>query len=302
MSIRVTSNMMHTQLLGNLNNNMFTLSQLQEQVSTGKKINKASDDPVGTTYALKYRSELKSNDQYQTNVDSSISLLDYTDSVMDQSGQIMTKLKELVVQASSGTMSQDDRDASKAEVEELKKQLVDLGNSQFNDKYIFNGQTYDQKPYELSGTVTNYGDINTDNGAVDYTISSGVTLQANTSGSDYFGSSTDSDNAFKIMDNVISALDSGDSTALTNSLDGIASRTGKMLAGRAEIGAITNRAELVQTRLGSEEGTVTDLQAKTEDADVDKLMIQVTTAQTVYESALKAAANVMNTSLVNFMN
>ncbi|WP_138496175.1 flagellar hook-associated protein FlgL [Paenibacillus pinistramenti] len=302
MAIRITSGMMHTQLLGNLNNTMYSVNQLQEQVSTGRKINKASDDPVGATYALKYRSELKSNDQYQTNVDASLSLLNYTDSIMDQAGQVMTKLKELVVQGSSDTMSEADRTSIKNEVEELKKQMVDLGNSQLNDKYIFNGQQYDKKPYELSSTVTSYGDIDTDTGAISYTITSGVTLQANSSGSDFFGSSQDTDNVFDLMDKVIEDLDSGDSTDLANQLTGIESRTSKMLAERAEVGAITNRAELVQSRLESEEDNVTELQANTEDADIDKLMIQVTTAQTIYESALKAASSVMSTSLVDFMS
>lgn len=302
MAIRVTSNMMSTQLLSNLNKSLYDMNKISNQVSTGRKINKPSDDPVGTTYALQYRSDLSSNEQYQSNVDSALSWLDYTDSVMDQAGEIMTKLKELVTQGSTGTMEGTDLDAIKEEVEELKEQLVDLGNSQLGGKYIFNGEAYNNKPYELTATNTTYASIDTDDGAVEYSLAVGSELQANTTGSEFFGSSTDDDNAFQVMDNIIAALTSRDQDALNAELDNVESRTETMLSCRAEVGARTNRAELVQNRLDDEELNVTTMLANTEDADVDELLIKSTTAQTIYQSALSAAANMMSMSLVDFMS
>lgn len=86
--IRVTSNMMSSQLLLNLNRNARTMNDTQLQLASGRKINKPSDDPVGITYSLRYRAELSSNEQYTKNVDSALSWLDYNDTVLGQAGML----------------------------------------------------------------------------------------------------------------------------------------------------------------------------------------------------------------------
>ncbi|MFE4712077.1 flagellar hook-associated protein FlgL [Paenibacillus sp. NPDC056722] len=301
MSIRVTQGMMSMQTLNNLNKNYSNMSNIENQVSTGRKINKPSDDPVGVTYALRYRAELASNDQFKTNTDAAVSWLDFTDTTMQQASEVMKRLKELTVQASSETVPQSGLDAIKLEVEQLKEQMGNIGNSQIRGKYIFNGQNYDQAPYQLSSTVTNFAQIDTDQGAVKYAIGDQSTFQVNTSGSEFFGSSTDSDNTFKLMDDLITALGSGNYSGIAAQSGKIESRTVKMQASLSEVGARTNRVELVQERLNDQELNLTTQQSKTEDADIASLMIKATTAQTIYEAALKSSAQILQPSLMDFM-
>ncbi|ASR45607.1 flagellar hook-associated protein FlgL [Paenibacillus kribbensis] len=301
MAIRVTSGMMSMQTLSNLNRNYSNMNKMENQITTGRKLNKPSDDPVGVTYALRYRSELASNEQYSSNADAAVSWLDFTDSTMQQAGDVMKRLKELTVQASTGTVPQSGLDAIKLEVDQLKEQMTNIGNSQIRGKYIFNGQKYDQAPYELAGTITSYDQIDTDQGAVNFAIGDQSTFQVNTSGSEFFGASTDADNVFKIMDNLSAALASGNQTTVANQLTDIESRYTKMQSSLSEVGARTNRVELVQARLGDRNLNLTNLQSKTEDADIASLMIQATSAQTIYEAALKSSAQIMQPSLMDFM-
>lgn len=303
MSLRVTSGMMSMQTLSNLNRNYGNMIDMQNQISTGRKINKPSDDPVGVTYALRYRAELASNEQFQSNTDNAISWLDATDANMQQALDVMQRLKELTVQASNGTLTQSGLDAVKLEVEQLKGQMVDIGNSNIRGKYIFNGQNYDQPPYELSTTVTSYASINPDEAAVQYAIGDQDPFRINTSGTEFFGSSdpTETDNVFRIFDNLTAALTSGNQTDVSNQLTLIESRSTKMQGALSEVGARTNRVELVQSRLLDREFNLTTLQSKTEDADVASLMIQSTSAQTIYEAALKSSASIMQPSLMDFM-
>ncbi|MEK3682255.1 flagellar hook-associated protein FlgL [Paenibacillus sp. FSL R10-2736] len=301
MSIRVTQGMMSMQTLSNLNRNNSTRSDLANQASTGLKINKPSDDPVGVTYALRYRAELASNEQFQTNADAAVSWLDFTDSTMQQATDVMQRLKELTVQASSSTVPQSGLDAIKLEVEQLKGQLGNIGNAQIRGKYIFNGQNYDQPPYELSSTVTNFAQIDTDTEAVKYAIGDQSTFQVNTSGSDFFGASTDTDNVYKVMDDLIAALGSGDYAGIGAQSAKIESRSTKMQAALSEVGARTNRVELVQARLDDRNLNLTTLQSKIEDADIAEVMIKSTTAQTIYEAALKSSASILQPSLMDFM-
>ncbi|WP_025688186.1 flagellar hook-associated protein FlgL [Paenibacillus zanthoxyli] len=301
MSLRVTQGMMSTQTLSNINRNYSKLSDMSNQISTGRKINKPSDDPVGVTYALRYRAELASNEQYQSNADSAVSWLDYTDSTMQQSTALMTRLKELTVQASSSTVPQSGLDAIRMEVEQLKEQMGSIGNSQLRGKYIFNGQNYDKAPYVLSGSITSFSQIDTDDGAVKYAIGGDSVYQVNTSGNDFFGKSTDSDNVYKVMDDLITALNNRDYMNISAQLGQIESRATKMQSCLSEVGARTNRIQLVQSRLQDMNLNLTTLQAKTEDADVASLMIKATTAQTVYEAALKSSAQILQPTLMDFM-
>lgn len=84
-------------------------------------------------------------------------------------------------------------------------------------------------------------------------------------------------------------------------LGNIESRITKMQASLSEVGARSNRIELVQNRLTDQNLNFTTLQSKTEDADVASLMIQATSAQTIYEAALKSSAQIMQPSLMDFM-
>lgn len=301
MAIRVTSGMMSMQMLSNLNRNLNRMDNMSNQISTGRKINKPSDDPVGVTYALRYRADLAANEQYQTNTDAAVSWLDATDSNMQQALDVTKRLKELAVQGANGTLADSDLEAVNLEVEELKKHLVDIGNTQIRGKFIFNGQTYDKAPYELSGTVTDYADVEPDTQGVMYSISEQVTFRINTSGSDFFGKKGEEDNIFKIIDNLSAALKSGSQADVNQQLENIESRSTKMQAALSEVGARTNRVELVQNRLNDQNLNFTTLQSKTEDADVASLMIQATSAQTIYEASLKSSAQIMQPSLMDFM-
>lgn len=301
MAIRVTSGMMSMQMLSNLNRNLNRMDNMSNQISTGRKINKPSDDPVGVTYALRYRADLAANEQYQTNTDAAVSWLDATDSNMQQALDVTKRLKELAVQGANGTLADSDLEAVNLEVEELKKHLVDIGNTQIRGKFIFNGQTYDKAPYELTDTITDYSDVETDTQGVMYSISEQVTFRINTSGSDFFGNKSEEDNIFKIIDSLSAALNAGNQAGVNQQLQNIESRSTKMQASLSEVGARTNRIELVQNRLNDQNLNFTTLQSKTEDADVASLMIQATSAQTIYEASLKSSAQIMQPSLMDFM-
>ncbi len=108
----------------------------QNQLATGRKINKPSDDPVGISYTMRYRSELSANDQYQRNVDSAISWLGNTDPTLGQAGDVLQRLRELAVQADNGSNPAAALEAISNEVGQLRDQLINISNTNFNWKYV----------------------------------------------------------------------------------------------------------------------------------------------------------------------
>ncbi|MDN8590790.1 flagellar hook-associated protein FlgL [Paenibacillus sp. 11B] len=305
--MRITNNMLSSQLLLNLNRNAQQMNNTQTQLATGRKINKPSDDPVGITYSLRYRAELSSNEQYQKNVDSAISWLEFNDTVMNQAGNAVQRLRELTVQASTGTNPQSALDSINEEVKQLKEQLIDISNSKLNGKYIFNGETYDVKPYDFpsnpDGTLdtTNAASVVTDKGKINFIVGESVQLPINVSGNEVFGTETEEDNLFNIVNNIMKALTEGNQKELSDQLDHIDSRTDKMLAIRSEIGAKTNRVDLMMGRLDDLGINLTDLQSKVEDADYAELAMQSKIQENIYNASLSAGAKIISPSLVDFL-
>jgi flagellar hook-associated protein 3 FlgL len=294
---RVTQSMMSSQFLSNLNNNMKGMDNLQNQLSTGRRLNKPSDDPVGISFSMRYRSELSANEQYQSNTNSATSWMSFTDTVMGQAGEVIQKLREMAVKASNGTNPQAALDTMKAEASQLFEQIVDIGNSQFNGKYVFNGEQTDKKPYTLANAVTEEADT----GLIDFEIGAGVKISVNVPGNRVFGEQTDTDNMFKITQDFVTALGAGDFTAINKAIGDFDSRMNKFLDVRADIGAKTNRIELMDERLKDINLNVSSLQSKTEDADMAATITNLKVAENVYQASLSTGAKIIQPSLVDFL-
>ncbi len=297
MATRVTQGMINTQLMRNLNANLARLDHTQGQLATGRKINKPSDDPVGISYAMRYRSEISANSQYGENVDSAISWLEITDSTLNQASNVIQRLRELTIQASNGTNPQTALDAIDSEVSQLYEQLIVIGNSEFNGKHIFNGQMTENPPY----TSETAGDTLTDSGNIKFEIGVGVKIDANVSGETIFGNPDDIDNAFKVMNDLRTALKAGDFTTINNSIGRLDSRINKFLEVRADVGAKMNRVQLSQGRLEDININLQSLQSKVEDADMAQLITTLKTDENVYQASLSIGAKIIRPSLIDFL-
>ncbi|ANE46709.1 flagellar hook protein FlgL [Paenibacillus swuensis] len=297
MSVRITQNMISTQLNRNLNNNMRKTELYQEQLSTGRKLNKPSDDPVGTLYSLRYRSNINANEEYKNNLDQTQSWLNFTDSMTGQTTDVYHRLRELVTQASNGTNPQSAMDAIKSEVVELKKQLVSIGNSKLRDNYVFNGQLTDIEPY----SATNPANDSTDPYSISYDLGLGVRIPVNITGNAVFGEANAADNIFKIVDDMTTFLDTKNHTALSGLINPLDARLGKMLNVRAEIGAKVNRTEFISNRLDDLGLNLVDLQSKVEDADMAETIMKQKMNESVYQASLATGAKIIMPTLVDFL-
>jgi len=318
MSFRVTQSMMNTQMLRNITNNLGRMNNMQNQLSTGMRINKPSDDPVGITFALRYRSELDSNDQYTDNVGSALSLLQYTDTTIGQAGDVMQRARELLVQGANGTVDQTSLAAIKTEISQLYNQMVEIGNTQFNGKQIFNGEQTGVKPYPAL-TLEQAADpiatppvykayhVASDKGTIKYELSAGMSIAINMAGSEVFGepvvSDTDitSDNAFQLLRRAHDMLAAGDQDGISDLLGQIDTRMDKLLTKRAEIGARINRVELIQNRLNDININLQTVKSKTEDADMAQVITNMKTEENVYQASLSVGAQIIRPSLVDFL-
>lgn len=156
MSIRVTQSSMYNTMVGQMQKTLSAYMESNEQGSTQKKINRPSDDPAGTYRVLMTRDDISDTKQYQSNCDTAEGWLTLADDVLGtQLSTAITKLKSLMEQASTGTTS-NQRTLIAAEAKEIFGQILNLSNTQFNDKSIFGGQRYDKNAFEQGLGLTSW--------------------------------------------------------------------------------------------------------------------------------------------------
>lgn len=297
MASRVTQGMLSIQLLRNLNGNLMRMDGLQNQLSTGRKINKPSDDPVGITYSMRYRSEYSATEQYSSNVDAAISWLDFSDTMLNQAGNVIQRARELTVQASNGTNSAVAMETINAEILQLKEQMVTIANSHFNGKYAFNGQLTDQVPYDLANPAASQ----TDDGKIAFEIGAGIRMDVNITGNQIFGLPAEADNMFVVFDELSAAIQANDHTGVSNILGKLDSRMDTFLELRADVGSKKNRLELSEERLSDIGINLQQLQSKTEDADMAAVITNLKMAENVYQASLAAGSKLITPSLMDYL-
>lgn len=296
--MRVTTGMMHRRLMTNMHTNLNKMASTQEQLNTGKSINKPSDNPVGLTFAMRYRSEIAANDEYQKSVDSAKAWVEQTDTALGQTSDIMQRVKELAVMGANGTNGVEGKEAIAAEIDQLAGQLKDIANTQFDGKYIFNGQRTDQPPYP-AGIEPEQAQF--DKGSIRFAVSKGIELQVNKHAGQIFGESADADNIFTTLKEMSAALRSGDEEAVGALISKVDSRFQKISESYSDLGAKANRIDLVESRLGDSTYNLTGLLSKTEDIDFAEVITKFKMEESIYEATLSMGAKIIQPSLVDFL-
>ncbi len=150
--MRVTNGMMVNNLMRNLSKNLGRMEKTQQQLSSGKKFINPSDDPIGVSRSLRLNTEIATMDQYKRNADDVKSWLSTTEMAVGNINEILKRAKELTLQAVNETNSISERAAIKEEIEELKNQLVQIGNTTYAGSYLFSGFKTDKPLLKSDGT------------------------------------------------------------------------------------------------------------------------------------------------------
>ena len=147
--MRITMKELTRQMQSVISDRYSDLAQLQQQLATGKRLLRPSDNPVDTANDIKLRSALAQQTQYKTNIQDGLAFMNVTDTAMQSMNTIMQRLRELAVQGSSDTMSQTDRLSIQQEADQLFRQLITLTNTNYKGDYIFGGTQSKIAPFPV---------------------------------------------------------------------------------------------------------------------------------------------------------
>lgn len=168
--MRVTQSMLSRSNLTYISDNYSKLGKLQDQINTGKKITKPSDDPVVAVRGMAYRTQLAEVEQFNRNLDEGFNWMDNAETALDETTSVLQRIRELTVQASNDTYNELSRQNISEEIDSLQEQLVALANTKIGDNYIFNGKDTASKP--INESLFNVDFVNYDgSNPGDYVIS-----------------------------------------------------------------------------------------------------------------------------------
>lgn len=289
--MRVTQMMLANNTLRNVSKSYDKLGTYQQQLATGKKIHRPSEDPVVAMKGMHYRTSLTEIEQFQRNLSEAYTWMENSESALNHTTNVLQRARELVVQAKNGTLGPEDRQAIAREIEQLKKDLVQVANTKVAGKYIFNGTKIEQAPVTdgTPPTVSN----NNDDFMVE--VAKGVKLKINVTPNNVFNQGL-----FNTLQQIENEL-ANPTSNLDNLLSQLDGHLNDVLAERAELGARVNRLELVEQRLAEQQLIAKRMISDNEDADIEKIITELKSQESVHRAALSVGARIIQPTLVDFL-
>ena len=156
--MRVTNNMITSNTKSNINANKVLVDKYNTQMTTQKKINKPSDDPVIAIRSLRMQTSLSHIDQYlNNNISDANSWLNVTDTALENMKTILTDVRSLCVKGATDTLKEDDRRTILNQLKSLSDQIYAEGNADFSGRTVFTGyRTTEQLTFKTDEETTSY--------------------------------------------------------------------------------------------------------------------------------------------------
>lgn len=291
--MRVTQSMLSQNSLRQLSTSYGKLGKLQEQLATGKKISRPSDDPVVAMKGMYYRTNLTELEQYKRNLSESYAWMENSEAALDHVQNVMHRARELMVQGGTDTLSLEDRKVIAVEIEQLKEDFVQVSNTQVAGRYIFNGTAID-KPRITDANDPN--SVSTENSPFTIEVSRGIKLQANINVDNVFNKEM-----MEVWNGIQTALETSDMDSLKEFAGRFDQQTDLISAERSELGARYNRLEMIDNRLGYQEVVANRILSDNEDADIERVIMDLTSQESVHRASLGVGARILQPSLMDFL-
>lgn len=313
--MRITTGMFYSDLVQNIQQNMGPMLTSQEELSTGYKMNKPSDDPgdLGTVMSLSHI--LDQNNSEVTALTTQQSRLGESDSALGQATKILNRAYTLLEEANNTDMTSSDTGDIAQEVKQLLLEMVDTANQ---TRGTGPGETF----FTLSGTtVSNSGSPTVSGDTLSYdtvdpnaifwdsSVTSGGPSYAytNTKSTTSTSSNYTDPNVFQVLVNAYNDLENNTNDqnvsngTFTEDIGQLQDAVNWITAQRAQVGAVEDRLSSLQTQLASQNLSMTSLMANFKDTDVETATVKFSEEQSTYQAALETSAKVMQVSLTNYM-
>jgi flagellar hook-associated protein 3 FlgL len=298
--MRITNNIIRENALTNMRRGLQQMEAAQQQVGTGKKVLRASDDPGASATILRTRGSLRALEQYRSAIETANLRAGMEESALDELSELLDRAKELGVSQGTATADATTREHTRAEVEGLLRHAVLLANTEFDGNYLFGGSTSDVRPYDLDETGPSL-DFTSSNPGGDHQveISARQLVRTNHNGAEIFG--TAASGPIAAVRDLARALQTNDVDAIYDALDSIDVAADSVQTLVADTGARLNHLQITSGNLDALEANLVTFKSDLEEVDMEKAITELVGRQSAFQAAMIATSRVMSLNLADYL-
>jgi len=316
---RITNRYTSESIVNNLLINRSKLVNLQEQISSGKRITKASDDVLASISVVSANNSLGKIDNYLKNIDNAKGELETAETALLTTIDSVHTTKELTLQALNASSGPEEMTILNSQIKQIIEQVKDIGNTKFGTKFIFGGLQTEPTPF----TAPVAGEIQY-NGSPDGSherrveISDGVTIPVNISGDSVFGeywiedpdatpaSGDEITHQQGLLGTLIAlsnelAMPAPDKDFVRQQLASLDTNLQTILNAQSELGSLSSRLEMTKSNLQDDQLNLTQIKSGAEDIDMAKTISELQFQQTALQASLQVSSQVIQPSLLDYM-
>lgn len=294
--LRITERMGQVAARHDMLRAQYDMAMAQREVSSGSKLNQASDDAAAAAKVASIDDDKTALDRYAENMESGLSVTDAADSALASVSDLMLEAKELAVAMGNGTYHAVDRALAASEVQTIRDQVLRLANTRHGDSYVFGGYLDDATPFDPTTGVYS-GDSNRkqtegdENFLVDYTLT----------GDEVFGAAGGTD-VINLLDDLIVGLNNNDMNAISQGVGDMITGSDQIAHSRTKLGHLMMRMEDQRSILADRSVNLSGDRQRFADADAIESLTEMAQAQQALSQTLQVGARILNTiSLVDYL-
>lgn len=325
MTQRITSQMVGNSTIAAIDSDLTQLSHTQEQLSTGFQINRPSDNPYGAALAISLNGQVSAYSAYQSNVTQGTAWVETASSSLQSIAQTVQTVRELVVEGANGTLSSNDLQDEAQEVLQYISQIKQSADVQYDGSYIFSGDDVTTQPWSTAATEADPSTEDQYSGntnSISYAIGPSTQIQVNANlynvlgsgdtGGDagtnsYGGGGLNADGSggllatLRTIYNDMTGTGGGSQADLENQLSNLDTNMSSLEQLQATVGATQDSLQMASSRLTALSTSAQTDVGNVQDTDMAQATVDFSTEQAGYQAALQSAADIIQTSLLNFL-
>lgn len=329
--MRITTSMMSNKYIRNLNKSANDLNYLNEQVYTGRKFFKGSEDPVSAIKAYKLRREYRSTEIYDTNISDADSFLTMAETNLTEISNNVEKVYTSYLKGITGTMSTEDREVVVKELENLQQSILTSLNAKFEDRYVFGGTSKNEIPFTVQNGELYFKGLNVNDPAnkaeldklasetMNIDLGLGMTFDSNgnvnedtvfnlsMSGIKFMGYGETDDgmpeNLYTLIGKIKEELEDPNFSldSITPYIEKFEEQKKQVLVNITDIGAKTNYLEFLKLRNEDGQYNLNEKILDVEYVDSKEAIVDFKMQEYSYNAALSMGNKILQNSFIDFM-
>ncbi|WP_092926920.1 flagellin N-terminal helical domain-containing protein [Romboutsia hominis] len=291
--------------------NLQRTDKLNRQISTGKVINKVSDDPYKAIKIMNLKNEIKYTEKYNYNIDEAVGWMNNTDSSLEEVGTVLGDIKDEIIKLGNGTYSAEEMKSIRAEMNEKIKELGETLNTSHGGNHMFGGSDVEDLPIiieEKDGIAKLTLNSKSNSQDLKAIISEGIDIDYNVSAKELLNK--DGKNLLESINKLSNAMndivngkdvEANKAQVLGTIKDDIDTLFNHSVDIRTSFGVKVNTAEKIKELNDENIMNMKDVLSLTQDTDKVSAYIELKSAELIYQMSVQVGSRLIQPSIMDYL-